>query len=137
GQLVRARRYAPPALVGRWLRRNRVVMTVAGVLLLALGGSAVVSVRKIVVERNAAVVARRLAEDRENGLVLLHAQRGLPNDPTAALAWLKRYRRGSEQAWLAQAVADEAVARGAAHRVLAFAAAADAFAVSQAAPLAA
>ena len=59
-------------------------------------------------------------ESRENTLTLLHAQRNLPDEPTAALAWLKRYRPTPEQAWLAAAVADEAVALGVARHVLEF-----------------
>jgi hypothetical protein len=61
GKLVSAHVYSAGALVRRWLRRNRVVVTVAGVLvalLLALAGVAVV---RIVRERDRAEAERLIA----------------------------------------------------------------------------
>ncbi len=102
GQLVRARQYPPAVLVVRWLRRHRTAVTFAALLLAAVAVASVVAVRRVLAERNAAVVARQAVESRENALTLLQAQRSLPDEPTAVLAWLKRHRPDPEQAWLAR-----------------------------------
>jgi eukaryotic-like serine/threonine-protein kinase len=120
GRLVEAHHYPASALVGRWLQRHRAAVVVAAVLLLALAVSGTLAVRRILVERNAAIEARRAMEVRRNSMVLLHAQRSLEDEPTAALAWLKQYRPDAEHAWLARTVADEAAARGAARHVFEF-----------------
>ncbi len=134
GQLVRAHRYPATALIRRWLRRHRAAVTVAGILLFALALSGVLSVRRILAERNQAITARQAVESRENALTLLHAQRNLPDEPTAVLAWLKRYRATPEQAWLAATLADEAVALGVAHHVFEFPMPTPAVALSLTAP---
>jgi WD40 repeat protein/predicted Ser/Thr protein kinase len=134
GHLVEAHRYPASALVARWLRRHRAAVVVAVVLLAALAASGTMAVQRILVERNAAIEARQALEIRRNGMVLLHAQRSLETEPTAALAWLKQYRPDPEQAWLARAVADEAAARGAARHVFEFDRPSPAAAVSPLAP---
>ena len=83
GQLVRAHHYPPAALLVRWLRRHRAAVTVALVLFAMAAVAGVLAVRRIVAERNQAVIARRAVESRENALTLLHAQRNLPDEPTA------------------------------------------------------
>jgi eukaryotic-like serine/threonine-protein kinase len=142
GQLVHAHRYPASALALRWLRRHRAPVLVAVVLLAALIASAVAGVRGILAERNAAlearntaVQARRTVEARENALVLLQAQRSLGEEPTAALAWLKRFRPSSDQAWLGAAVAEEAVALGVARHIFPFSPPAQTVAVSPVQPL--
>jgi eukaryotic-like serine/threonine-protein kinase len=135
GQLVRAHHYPPSALLARWLRRHRAAVTVAVVLFAAAALAGALAVRRILAERNQAVLARRAVESRENALTLLHAERNLPHEPTAVLAWLKRYRPTPEQAWRAAAVADEAVALGVARHVLEFARPTPAVALSARAPL--
>jgi eukaryotic-like serine/threonine-protein kinase len=137
GQLVSARRYRLHARVGRQLRRHRTAVIVALVLLAVLAASGVASVQRIMAERNAAVQARRAVEARENALMLLQAERSLADDPTAALAWLKRFRPGPDGEWLKRAVAEEAIARGAARHVFPFDVTSQAFATSRVRPLAA
>ncbi|HUS64417.1 MAG TPA: serine/threonine-protein kinase, partial [Kofleriaceae bacterium] len=61
GQLVGAHRYTLDQLVRRWLRRHRVAVTVAGVLLALLAATLVVSVRRVVAERDEANRQRSLA----------------------------------------------------------------------------
>jgi eukaryotic-like serine/threonine-protein kinase len=135
GRLVEAQRYTAGALARRWLRQHRAAVVVAAVLLSALAASGLLGVRRILAERNAAVAARRGTEARENALVLLHAQRSLADEPTATLAWLKRHRPGPGDAWLARAVAEEAVAHGVARHVFAFGSSSSAAAVSAVEPL--
>jgi eukaryotic-like serine/threonine-protein kinase len=142
GQLVQAHRYPLRALILRWLRRHRSAVIVAAVLLAAMIAASVVGVRRIVVERNAAVEARNIAdqtraavEARENALVLLQAQRSLAEEPTAALAWLKRFQSTPSQAWLGAAVAEDAVALGVARHLFRFEPPAQVIAVSSTAPV--
>jgi WD40 repeat protein len=121
GQLVRAHRYSLAALVRRWLRRHRAVVSACVLLLSTLVAVGVASVRRIVSERNAAVVARQQALDRENKLVLMQAERSLAEDPTRTLSWLKRYRRSRRgEPWQADAIAEDAVATGVARHALGF-----------------
>lgn len=100
GQLVGSRRYSRRELVVRWLRRNRLLLTAAG-LVLAIGVVAIVSVTH---ERNAAVISAR-------ELLLLQARAQLRNDPTATIAWLKRYPRSGPNQVEVKGLADEAIGR--------------------------
>jgi eukaryotic-like serine/threonine-protein kinase len=134
GQLVSAHRYSLSQLGARWLRRHRAAVTVAVVLLAALVAAGVLAVRRVVSERNGALAARQAALARENTLVLFQAQRSLPNEPTAALAWLKRYRPTPDQAWVARALSEEALAQGVARHVFRFGQPAAAVAVSMTLP---
>ncbi len=84
----------------------------------------VISVLRIVRERNAAIAAgehadaaRREATARNEELVLLQARAELSRDPTASLAWLKRYPEAAS-GWPAAAnIAADAWSRGAARSV--------------------
>ena len=104
GQLVRAHHYSPArAAGGAGCAATGRAVTVAAVLLSALAAAGRAAVRRN--RRPSATrpsLARRAVESRENALTLLHAERNLPDEPTAALAWLKRYRPTPEQAWLAR-----------------------------------
>ena len=66
GQLVGAHRYTMGQLVRRWLRRHRVAVAVAGVMLAALAATLVVSVRRIVAERDEANRQRTLARANQS-----------------------------------------------------------------------
>lgn len=109
GQLVGAHKYSRRALAGRWLRRNRRLSAVASVLVILLAVTAIVSVRRIVRERN-------IARDRSNELILGQAKSSIVSDPTSALAWLKLYKGPDSD--VAASIAADAVFRGIAHRVL-------------------
>lgn len=130
GQLVGAYTYSLMTLVVRWLRRHRRLAVVTGALVAALAATAVVSFRRIVAERDRAEAARRELESRENELVLLQAESALARDPTATLAWLKRYHPEPGKAWAARALAEEAVGRGVARYVFPLAAPSRALAAS-------
>jgi WD40 repeat protein len=72
GQLVQAHRYSRRTLVVRWLRRHRAAVTVAAILLAVLIGGTVLSVGRIVGERDRAVAAEQTATDEAT-----RARRGL------------------------------------------------------------
>lgn len=135
GRLVRAHHYSFAALAVRCMQQHRAAIVVGLVLLAVAAGFGVVGLRRIVAERNAAVEARRALEARQNALTLLQAQHSLRDEPTAALAWLKHHRPDPEQGWLAEAVAEEAVAHGVARHVFEFGTPATAAAVSPFDPL--
>ena len=70
GQLVVAHRYSPGELLSRWARRNRALLSVVAVALIALGVLGAVSLRRILDateaaqrEKRAAVAARDHAQD--------------------------------------------------------------------------
>jgi WD40 repeat protein len=110
GQLVGAFAYSRRSLFWRWMRRHRVAVTVGLALGALLAGTAIVAVRRIVAERN-------IAEARANDLRLAQARAILPNDPTAAMAWLKTHHPTDESWPAAQATALEAESLGVARAV--------------------
>ncbi len=124
GQLIGARRYSWAELTRRWLARHRAAAIVAlamGTIVLAGG---LVSVRRIVRERDtaqteraAADAARREATERNQALVLLQARAELTRDPTASLAWLKRYPPTAGGWSEGTRIATDAVSRGVARTV--------------------
>ena len=103
GQLVASHHYSARARLVRWLQANRRTVAVASVLVAALGVGGVVSVRRIVRERDradAAAIAARVdqqraeaererAEVRTDQLALSQAATIARTDPTAAIAMLK------------------------------------------------
>jgi eukaryotic-like serine/threonine-protein kinase len=125
GQLVSAHRYSTWALVRRWLRRYRAVLSLGAVALVALAVIGAVSVSRIVRARELADEQRgeaqrrgAEAEARTNELILLQAQAALDTDPTASLAWLKLYP-ATAPAWdRARSIAVDAQSRGIARHVL-------------------
>lgn len=66
GLLVGAHRYTFGQLVRRFLRRNRVAVAVAGILLLILAGLSMYGVLRIVSERDAALHERNVATEQRN-----------------------------------------------------------------------
>jgi type II secretory pathway pseudopilin PulG len=111
GRLVSARQYSRPVLIGRWLRRYRLPVSIAGLALALLGIVGVASIGRI-------VAARRLAEQRANALLLAQARTALERDPTEALAWLRTYPESAEGWDEVRAIATEAESRGVARHVL-------------------
>ena len=69
GRLVTAHSYSLAALVGRFVRRHRAVVSMATALVLAVGVTAGVSVRRIVMERDRAD-AHKLEADRQRGVAV-------------------------------------------------------------------
>jgi WD40 repeat protein len=118
GQLVRAHRYSRLALLRRWAQRHRAALSVAGVLLAALAATATVSVRRIVREKEHAEAERARADARSNALTLSQAESWLDRDPTATVAWLKRYPLDGAEPARARELALEAASRGVARHVL-------------------
>jgi WD40 repeat protein len=117
GQLVGAHRYSMGTLMRRWVARHR--GTVQAAALFVLGGAIAggVSIRNVVVARNAAEVALVAARDRQDQLILNHARTSLADDPTATLAWLKQLPPGTHQLAAARELATGAYVRGYAEHV--------------------
>jgi WD40 repeat protein len=118
GQLVGAHRYSRTMLARRWLRRHRSSVLVAAVLLAVLAIAMVVSVRRIIRERNTAQSERALARKRAHALTLTQARTSLAVDPTATIGWLKTYPVDGREQGAARALAADAAGRGVARYVL-------------------
>ncbi len=132
GRLVAAHRYSRWTLARRWLRRNRVPVTIAAAAVAALAAVGTVSVARVVRERDRAdreradaVRQRAAAEEarareaaRVDELTVSQARARLDDDPTAAVAWLKRLRAGSPRWPAARVIAEAAAGRGVARRLL-------------------
>jgi eukaryotic-like serine/threonine-protein kinase len=105
GRLVSAHVYSRRTLAARWLRRRRAIVGVTAAALAILGIVGVVSVERVVAERD---VARRRADQ----LLLTQARGALDRDATEALAWLRSYPiDGEDQAGL-RTLALDASSRG-------------------------
>ena len=128
GQLVAAHRYTPRQRVARFARRHRAPLAVAALAAAALAVLAWISVHRVVAERDvataaraeaiadraAAVRARDDAERRTAQLAVMHARGLVDDNPTHALAVLKQLRDPADRLDDMRAVAQAAVARGAA-----------------------
>ena len=118
GQLVTARHYSTSALVRRWVGRHRAIVAVVLVALLLLAAVAVGAFRGVMAQRNRAEREMHAAERARDELIFRQAESLLRRDPTAAIAWLKRYPRDGEQAAQLGAMVDDAIASGVARHVL-------------------
>jgi len=118
GQLVTAHSYSTAALVRRWVWRHRAVVAVAIVGMAILAVIGVVSVQRVVRERNVAEDQRERAEQRGHQLVFNQAKTSLKRDPTAAVAWLKTYPLDGPEGGAVPGMLDEARAAGVARHVL-------------------
>jgi WD40 repeat protein/serine/threonine protein kinase len=110
GRLVSAHVYSRRTLVKRWLRRYRAPVIVAAAALSILAAVGVVSVQRVVAERD---VARR----RANQLLLTQANGALERDATEALMWLRTYPADGEDWAQVRTLAIEATSRGVARHV--------------------
>ena len=134
GQLVGAHRYSLGVLVRRWVVRHRraVITALASVAtLLVLGW---IGLARIFRERDraeaararadgehqVAVDARRAAEQRATRLTLLQAEASEDRDPTATIAWLKKYPEDGADWDQLPSIAADAESRGVAKEVLPF-----------------
>src|SRR5581483_2144 len=98
GQLVSVREYAWWQVLWRSTKRHRAAVAVGALALVALAALGLISVQRVVDERNvaqlerkAAEAARAQADRRGDQMVLVQASTALERDPTAALAWLKQH----------------------------------------------
>ncbi|HEY0192204.1 MAG TPA: hypothetical protein VGC42_13880 [Kofleriaceae bacterium] len=110
GRLVNAHAYARRTLARRWLRRYRAPVSVAAAALAILAIVGVVSVRRVVAERD-------VASRRADQLVLTQARGALERDPTEAVMWLRTYPASGADGAELRALAIEADARGVARHV--------------------
>jgi hypothetical protein len=115
GNLVGAYEYSALARLARFARRHRAAIAIAAASTLLLAATAIVSVRRIVAERDDARRAREVAEVRQreardaaDDLVVQRAQELAATDPVGAIALLRRLDPASSRwrdAWLAATVA--------------------------------
>ena len=105
GRLVTAHVYSRRSLVARWLRRWRALVAVSAAALALLAVVGVISVDRIVAERD---VARR----RANQLLLTQARGTLERDATEALAWLRTYPADGDDLIGLRTLAIDAASRG-------------------------
>ncbi|MEM9487573.1 MAG: protein kinase [Myxococcota bacterium] len=132
GQLVSAHSYSWYGLLARWLRRHRLTVTVAAALLAVLVAGGVISVQRIIDERDTAREQRALAQSertlaevasaraaaRAHELTLAQAQTELTDDPSRSLAWLMTLPERAEVWPTARFIATEARRRGVARFIL-------------------
>jgi len=125
GQLVSAYDYSKMSLVRRWMAKHQGVVGAAVVFALILAVVAALGVRRIVTARNVAESeraqaqqAQRATEDRRKALLFIQAKTSLTRDPTAAMAWLKKYPATVRELEKVPAMIDEARALGVAKHVL-------------------
>jgi hypothetical protein len=128
GQLVAAHRYTVGERLSRFTRRHRGSIAIALLALAAVTLLGAWSIRRIVVERDAATAARQEAEERRRAaelaladahakgdeLKLTSARQLAQTDPTKAIALLKTLRADSPKLGAAAAIAKHAIVRGAA-----------------------
>ena len=112
GQLVAAHRYTRRQRVTRFVRRNRLVLTIVAVAAAVIAVLAWTNVQRILteraMERDAKLVAQRNADD----LVIQSALNYQTSNPTRALAVLRRLQPDSPRLAEARAIAEGAVLRG-------------------------
>jgi WD40 repeat protein len=125
GQLVSAHPYSRRELLWRWLRRHKVVVSAATTALIAVGLIGMLSLTRVIRERERArelqalaESARRDSDDRANALVLLQARGHLGRDPASTVAWLKQYPTSAEGWNEARDLLLDARSRGVARHVL-------------------
>lgn len=112
GQIVGAYQYSRVELLRRFARRYRAVLSVAGVAALLLAALGVVSVRRVVSERDAANEARQKAQTQTNALLLLQARDAVERDPNEAIYWLRQLPSGFDRWSEVRTIAADARAHG-------------------------
>jgi WD40 repeat protein/tRNA A-37 threonylcarbamoyl transferase component Bud32 len=124
GKLVTAQEYTNVELVRRWLHRNRAPVAAAVVGLIATAVVGALAVNRIINERNTAQreraqaqAAQRSSEEQATELIYQQAAASLDGDPTAAIAWLKRYPMDGPRAARVAEMVEEARASGVAEHV--------------------
>ncbi|MEO8704502.1 MAG: WD40 repeat domain-containing serine/threonine-protein kinase [Kofleriaceae bacterium] len=120
GQLVAARHYSAGQRVIRFVRKHAVLVGAATILAIVAAVSFVWingERDRALDERAAAERARKETATRNEELVLLQARAELTRDPTAALAWIKRYPAGAASWNTAVTIAGDAWSRGVAAHV--------------------
>ena len=112
GQLVEAHRYTARQRIARWVRAHRLVTIVAASALVVVAGGGALSISRIIAERDRARVARSIAEERADDLLVDRARALVTVDPTSALAVLRDLPPDSPRWTTAREIARAAVAGG-------------------------
>jgi serine/threonine protein kinase/WD40 repeat protein len=126
GQLVSSHHYSPGALLRRWIRRNRLPVTVAALAVAALISFGWISVRRIIYEKDVARdanrvaqlrradadSARRMSERKTVEMTLANARAELRHDPRRSLSILGTFDATTPKWVEAQAIAADARSLG-------------------------
>jgi WD40 repeat protein len=89
GQLVASHRYSRRERLRRFVRKNRVAVTVSAAAAIALAIGAWIAIGSVIRERDRADTALREALERNETLTIYQAQSLVETNPTAAVALLK------------------------------------------------
>ncbi|MCW5805225.1 MAG: serine/threonine protein kinase, partial [Deltaproteobacteria bacterium] len=112
GQLVSAHAYTAGERVRRWIGRHRAVATVAAVAFAAVVATVLVAFRRVSADRDRALAASILAEQRADELLVDRARSLITVDPTSAVAALRGLRAGSPLWDTGRAIVRAAVSGG-------------------------
>jgi eukaryotic-like serine/threonine-protein kinase len=132
GQLVGAHHYTRGQRVRLWLRKHRAIATASAAAAVIVAVIAVISIRKIIVERDRADAAARIAvessrvaaaeRDRAvaaaNHAHVAQARDSLARDPAESLAWLRQMSPAGPDWGAARVIAADALWREPAQRIL-------------------
>ena len=108
GNLVGAYRYGRLEQLRRFVRRNRGAVATAGIAVLAASAIGVVSIRRIVTERELAEQGQKAAATARDALLVAHAQELATVDPAGAITTLRQLPLDStrwNEAWAAATTA--------------------------------
>jgi predicted Ser/Thr protein kinase len=119
GHLVGAYRYGRIVRMRRFVRRHKAAVTVGLIALVVISLVAMLSLRRVLAERDDAKHAREIAEAQKreatatsDRMLVQSALHLVDADPAAALAWLRKLAPGSTQWARAASVAAAAAAQG-------------------------
>ena len=112
GQIVGAYHYSRMELLRRFVRRYRAAMMVTGVALVLLATLGVVSVRRVVSERDLAHTAQQQAQARTDELLLMQARDAVEKDPNKAIGWLQLLSKDFDRWTQVRTIAANARAQG-------------------------
>jgi eukaryotic-like serine/threonine-protein kinase len=117
GRLVEAHQYSLAGRAARFVARHKLPFALSTVFVVALAVLGTLAVTRVVREKDRAERERDRAETRSNQMILAGARAALERDPTATLAWLKRYPLDGVDWDQARSLALDAVASGAARHI--------------------
>ncbi len=91
GQLVGAHQYTGRELLGRWARKHRTNLAIAGAAVVLLIGIGSLAITRIVAAGREAESQRDVATKSKDDVIFAQAVQSLTHDPTATVAWAKAY----------------------------------------------
>ena len=117
GQLVAAHVYTSRERLVRWVRRHRVPVVVGAIALVIVAVVSIVSVRRVIADRDRAERSSELAQQRADEVLIDRARSLLATDPTSAVAALRALRPEARTQPAVHAIARAAVGGGVERRI--------------------